>query len=179
MGNDMRGNIAAASLIIGVATAVFVTAASETGSLPLEDKVKASSSASPEPSKSDKGVVNSTTMPSQSISIEPAAAVVCNSGIKKYARCKLKQKFRYWKTQFGCLDKLNNKESRWKTKARNPYSGAYGIPQALPGNKMRSAGSDWKTNPRTQIRWQLEKYIYKRYKTPCAALKHSRNYGWY
>lgn len=178
MGNDMRGNIAAASLIIGVATAVFVTAASETGNLPLEDKVKASPSASPEPSKSDKGVVNSTTMPSQSISIEPVAAVVCKTGIKKYTRCKLKKRFPLWKTQFGCLDKLWKKESGWRWWADNPYSDAYGIPQANPGSKMSSIDSDWRTNPRTQIDWGL-KYIKGRYKTPCAALKHHRKYGWY
>ncbi|WP_433333799.1 transglycosylase SLT domain-containing protein [Spirillospora sp. CA-294931] len=80
--------------------------------------------------------------------------------------------------QFGCLVKLWNKESHWNYKASNPNSGAYGIPQALPGTKMASAGSDWRTNPRTQIKWGLG-YIKNRYKTPCAAWSHSQSVGWY
>jgi hypothetical protein len=125
------------------------------------------------------GISESSTSPSNTVNMQPMAATQCKTGIKKYAQCKLKQKFPLWKTQFTCLDKLNKKESGWNHRAKNPYSGAYGIPQALPGKKMKSAGSDWKTNPRTQIKWQLDKYIYKRYGTPCAALKHHRNHGWY
>ncbi|TNY35439.1 lytic transglycosylase domain-containing protein [Thermomonospora catenispora] len=81
-------------------------------------------------------------------------------------------------TQFGCLVKLWDKESGWRTTAQNPTSGAYGIPQALPGSKMASAGADWRTNPRTQIKWGLG-YIKDRYGTPCAAWAHSQRVGWY
>jgi hypothetical protein len=80
--------------------------------------------------------------------------------------------------QFPCLDKLWKKESGWNHKAENPSSGAYGVPQALPGSKMKSAGSDWKTNPSTQIKWGLG-YIEGRYNTPCNAWSHSQNTGWY
>ncbi|MDI6099724.1 lytic transglycosylase domain-containing protein [Actinoplanes sp. NEAU-A12] len=80
--------------------------------------------------------------------------------------------------QFPCLDKLWKKESGWNYKATNRSSGAYGIPQSLPGSKMASAGSDWKTNPATQIKWGLG-YIEGRYKTPCGAWGHSQNVGWY
>jgi hypothetical protein len=80
--------------------------------------------------------------------------------------------------QFPCLDKLWKKESGWNYKATNRSSGAYGIPQALPGGKMASAGSDWKTNPATQIEWGLG-YIKGRYNTPCSAWSHSQNVGWY
>ncbi|MFC7527916.1 transglycosylase SLT domain-containing protein [Actinoplanes sp. GCM10030250] len=80
--------------------------------------------------------------------------------------------------QFPCLDKLWKKESGWNYKATNRSSGAYGIPQALPGTKMASAGSDWKTNPATQIKWGLG-YIKGRYNTPCGAWSHSQNVGWY
>ncbi|GAA0356343.1 lytic transglycosylase domain-containing protein [Actinoallomurus spadix] len=83
-----------------------------------------------------------------------------------------------YKKQFPCLVKLWNRESSWNHKAHNPWSGAYGIPQALPGKKMRSAGKDWKTNPATQIKWGL-KYIKGRYKTPCGAWSHMRRTGWY
>ena len=73
-------------------------------------------------------------------------------------------------TQQGCLDKLWTEESAgtWSPTVTDPLSGAYGIPQALPADKMASAGSDWQTNPRTQIRWGFD-YISGRYGTPCAA----------
>ncbi|GAB3850936.1 hypothetical protein GCM10029963_37900 [Micromonospora andamanensis] len=80
--------------------------------------------------------------------------------------------------QFPCLDRLWNKESGWNHKARNPSSGAYGIPQAYPGNKMSSVGDDWQTNPVTQIKWGLG-YIKGRYSTPCAAWNHSQAKGYY
>ncbi len=81
-------------------------------------------------------------------------------------------------SQFQCLNLLWNRESGWKYTAKNPSSGAYGIPQALPGSKMISAGSDWRTNPRTQIAWGLS-YIKSRYGTPCAAWAHSEATNWY
>ena len=80
--------------------------------------------------------------------------------------------------QFPCLNKLWNKESGWNAHAENKGSGAYGIPQALPGKKMSSAGSDWQTNPATQIKWGLG-YIKGRYKTPCGAWNTSVNTGAY
>ncbi|GAA3944718.1 hypothetical protein GCM10023085_28470 [Actinomadura viridis] len=81
-------------------------------------------------------------------------------------------------TQFGCLVNLWNKESNWNYKASNPSSGAYGIPQALPGSKMASEGDDWRTNYKTQIRWGLG-YIENRYGSPCEAWAHSKRVGWY
>ncbi|MEU4243167.1 lytic transglycosylase domain-containing protein [Actinoplanes sp. NPDC026619] len=80
--------------------------------------------------------------------------------------------------QFPCLDKLFKKESGWNYRAENRSSGAYGIPQALPGKKMASAGADWKTNPATQIKWGLG-YIEGRYDTPCKAWAHSESVGSY
>jgi hypothetical protein len=80
-------------------------------------------------------------------------------------------------SQFSCLVQLWNKESGWRTNASNP-SGAYGIPQALPGSKMASAGADWRTNPATQIKWGLS-YISGQYGTPCGAWAHSQRTGWY
>jgi hypothetical protein len=80
--------------------------------------------------------------------------------------------------QFSCLVSLWNKESGWRVNAENTSSGAYGIPQALPGSKMGSAGSDWATNPATQISWGLG-YISGRYGTPCGAWGHSQSVGWY
>ncbi len=80
--------------------------------------------------------------------------------------------------QFSCLVALWNKESHWNVYAHNGSSGAYGIPQALPGSKMASAGADWETNPATQITWGLG-YITGRYGTPCGAWGHSQSSGWY
>jgi hypothetical protein len=71
-------------------------------------------------------------------------------------------------TQWTCLLDLWNRESGWLYDAENPSSGAYGIPQALPGDKMASAGADWLTNPATQIKWGLG-YISQVYGTPCNA----------
>ena len=80
--------------------------------------------------------------------------------------------------QFACLVSLWNKESGWNYQAHNRSSGAYGIPQALPGSKMASAGGDWATNAGTQIAWGLG-YITGRYGTPCGAWSHSQAHGWY
>jgi hypothetical protein len=80
--------------------------------------------------------------------------------------------------QMSCLDNLWSRESGWNERAQNPSSGAYGIPQALPGDKMSSHGSDWQTNPATQIAWGLD-YIAGRYGTPCGAWSHSEANGWY
>lgn len=79
--------------------------------------------------------------------------------------------------QFSCLVNLWNRESGWRTNASNP-SGAYGIPQALPGSKMASAGPDWQTNPATQITWGLG-YISGRYGTPCGAWGWFTSHNWY
>jgi hypothetical protein len=84
-----------------------------------------------------------------------------------------------WKPsqQFGCLVNLWDKESHWNTHASSP-TGAYGIPQALPGSKMASAGPDWQNSARTQIKWGLG-YVQDRYGTPCGAWQHSVATGWY
>jgi hypothetical protein len=87
-------------------------------------------------------------------------------------------RFGWGASQFGCLDALWRKESGWNLHAENPSSGAYGIPQALPGSKMASAGSDWRNNPITQISWGLG-YIRSSYGSPCGAWAHSESSGWY
>jgi phage-related protein len=83
-----------------------------------------------------------------------------------------------WSSHWSALEALWNRESGWRWNADNPSSDAYGIPQALPGSKMKSAGADWKTNPATQIRWGLG-YIRSRYGTPTAANNFQRANNWY
>lgn len=80
--------------------------------------------------------------------------------------------------EFECLNSLWEKESGWNYEAYNEDGGATGIPQALPGDKMASAGSDWATNATTQIRWGLE-YIANAYGSPCSAWGHSQAMNWY
>lgn len=81
-------------------------------------------------------------------------------------------------TQWSALNQLWTRESGWRANATNPSSGAYGIPQALPASKMASAGSDWRTNPSTQIKWGLQ-YIKDVYGSPAAAWAHELSQGWY
>jgi hypothetical protein len=79
---------------------------------------------------------------------------------------------------YSCLVSLWERESNWNASAMNKSSGAYGIPQSLPGSKMASAGADWESNPNTQVNWGLT-YISDRYSTPCEAWAHSESVGWY
>jgi hypothetical protein len=81
-------------------------------------------------------------------------------------------------SEFGCLDALYMSESGWDVHADNPASSAYGIPQALPGSKMATAGPDWENNPTTQIKWGLQ-YIKGSYGTPCSAWAFKQSHNWY
>ncbi len=80
--------------------------------------------------------------------------------------------------QYDCLVALWNRESHWNVYAHNTSSGAYGIPQSLPGEKMATVADDWQTNPATQIEWGL-RYIQGRYGSPCGAWAHSEAVHWY
>lgn len=86
--------------------------------------------------------------------------------------------FGFGSDQFSCLDSLYNSESGWNIHADNPSSSAYGIPQALPGSKMASAGPDWADSAVTQIRWGLG-YIKGSYGTPCGAWSFKQGHNWY
>ena len=87
-------------------------------------------------------------------------------------------KYGWDESELSPLIKLWNRESGWNPNSHNGYSGAHGIPQALPGSKMSSEGSDWATNGETQIRWGL-KYIKGRYGSPSNAWSHFCSTGWY
>jgi Transglycosylase SLT domain len=97
---------------------------------------------------------------------------------KEIARQILNNKFGYGSSQFDCFNNIIMRESMWRVNATNPSSGAYGIPQALPGSKMASEGSDWRTNPATQIIWGI-KYMKDRYGSPCGAWSFKSANGWY
>ena len=80
--------------------------------------------------------------------------------------------------QWTCFSNIVNHESSWNYKAVNASSGAYGLFQALPGSKMSSVGSDWQTNPVTQIKWGLN-YMDSRYGSPCEAWSFWQANNWY
>jgi hypothetical protein len=105
--------------------------------------------------------------------------VVDPAGAQAYARRAIGA-YGWGSGQFGCLIDLWNMESGWRANATNPSSGAYGIPQSLPANKMAVAGADWRTNAATQINWGLA-YIHDAYGSPCGAWNHemSVNPHWY
>jgi hypothetical protein len=81
-------------------------------------------------------------------------------------------------TEFPCLNDIWSRESGWRYDAENATSGAYGIPQALPGSKMATAGPDWQTSVSTQVKWGLG-YIKSRYGTPCGGWSFWQAHGWY
>ncbi|MDA4890881.1 hypothetical protein PFZ55_28750 [Streptomyces sp. MS2A] len=112
---------------------------------------------------------------------EAAAAALAEANTPDGARAAAQQiaadEYGWGGDQFQCLSSLWQKESGWDYQAYNP-SGATGIPQSLPGDKMASAGDDWETNAVTQIRWGLG-YIQSVYGTPCAAWGHSQATNWY
>jgi hypothetical protein len=99
-------------------------------------------------------------------------------GARQIAKELIAANYKWSEKQFTCLDQLWTKESHWNYKARNKSSGAHGIAQALPATKMEIVGTDWRTNPVTQITWGL-KYIDERYEYPCAAWSKSKRSNWY
>ena len=107
-----------------------------------------------------------------------AAAVPAASGSPRQIAQAMLGSFGWSSSQFTCLDPLWEHESRWSVTAANPGSGAFGIPQALPGSRMASAGPDWQTSAATQITWGL-RYIRDTYGSPCAAWSHEQATGWY
>ena len=131
------------------------------------DAAAAAAAAAAETSSSSSSSVS---VPSVDVNVDPASA----QGI---ARTMMAANYGWGDDQFACLVSLWNRESGWRVNAANS-SGAYGIPQALPGSKMASAGADWETNPATQIAWGLG-YISGRYSNPCGAWAHSESSGWY
>jgi hypothetical protein len=115
--------------------------------------------------------------PSASASVQPSQAPVPSGSPQQIAEAMLGS-FGWSASQFACLDPLWALESGWSVTAYNAGSGAYGIPQALPGSRMASAGPNWQTDAATQIRWGLE-YIKGTYGSPCGAWDHEQATGWY
>ncbi|MTE23020.1 hypothetical protein [Microbacterium sp. ZXX196] len=109
---------------------------------------------------------------------EALAAANTVEGAKATAASLAADTYGWGSDQFSCLDSLWTKESGWNYQASNASSGAYGIPQSLPGSKMSTVAADWQTNATTQITWGLD-YIARAYGTPCSAWAHSQAVNWY
>jgi hypothetical protein len=147
---------------------ILMDAASQTLSLVSSPKLATRPSATPSPATSAGGSATPAT-----VSMPPP-----NPGTAQSIAYKMIPSFGWSaSSQYGCLDDLWSRESGWRYNAENA-SGAYGIPQALPGSKMATAGPDWETNPATQIKWGLG-YIQGKYSTPCGAWSFWEANGWY
>jgi hypothetical protein len=85
-----------------------------------------------------------------------------------------------WGGEWSAFNSLVMSESGWNPLISNPSSGAYGIPQALPGNKMASAGADWRTSPYTQLRWMMEYIRFNHnFHDPNSAWAFHQAHNWY
>ena len=115
--------------------------------------------------------------PPVAVSAAPAAGVP-DPGTAQAIAYSILQSMGMGDGEYSCLVALWGRESGWNVYAYNESSGAYGIPQSLPGEKMAAVGADWQTNPATQITWGLS-YSSGRYGTPCGAWAHSEENGWY
>ena len=97
---------------------------------------------------------------------------------QRIAAAMMAERYGWGADEFSCLSSLWERESSWEVHASNPSSGAYGIPQALPGAKMSAYGADWQDNAVTQIEWGLA-YVNQSYGSPCGAWSTFRSQGWY
>lgn len=138
-------------------TAVAKKAAAEKAEKAAKEKAAAKAAASKASSSSSSFPVQSSYTVAQ---IQSMAASMVPSG------------------QYQCFSNIVDHESSWNYRAVNASSGAYGLFQALPGSKMSSVGSDWQTNPATQIKWGLN-YMDSRYGSPCEAWSFWQANSWY
>ncbi|WP_022901185.1 hypothetical protein [Humibacter albus] len=163
-GNEAGAKIAQAAVAKAQAEAAAKAAAEAKAKAAAEAKAQAEAEAQAEASSA------SSSAPTVSVSVSPGSA-------QAIAQSMMASQYGWGDDQFQCLVSLWNRESGWSTTAGNP-DGAYGIPQALPGSKMASAGADWQTSASTQIAWGLG-YISGSYGSPCGAWTHSQSTGWY
>ena len=146
---------------------IVMSAASRTLTVVAKPKLASPASAAATVIHGSSGSPSSGGTGSTTGSAPPPPVAAPDPGTAQSIAYNLLGSFGFSTSQFSCLQSLWNRESSWSYDAENP-SGAYGIPQALPGSKMATAGADWQTSPATQIEWGLG-YIKSVYGTPCAA----------
>lgn len=172
----------AAARAAAAAAAAAAATPSPTTAKPSTTTAKPSPSTT-KPTTSSASSTSPTSSSSPSTSVPPKTTdpqILWAQKNPKTVAQQLMPKFGFASSEWTCLESLWQKESSWYWAADNPYSSAYGIPQALPGTKMATAGADWLINPTTQITWGLG-YIKGRYGTPCSAwaMWQSRSPHWY
>ncbi|MFE0465244.1 transglycosylase SLT domain-containing protein [Kitasatospora sp. NPDC058965] len=126
--------------------------------------------AQPAPQQNDQPASRSEDRPA--LAAAPVATDTSPSGVRALAQSMVPA------GQWNSFANIVSHESSWNLTATNPSSGSYGLGQALPASKMASAGSDWRTNPVTQIKWTLN-YMNERYGSPNAAWVFWQNHHWY
>ena len=162
--------LSSADLIDGLTREELSTSKDDSLAAPIEAALFSELSSSATVSASAMSLVSSA-----SASVELARTP---DGAREVAKVLMEEKYGWGEKQYACLDDLWIKESNWNYRASNKRTGAHGIPQALPATKMDSAGTDWRTNPVTQISWGL-RYIEVRYETPCKAWAKFKRSNWY
>ena len=160
----------ASEVLDGFSGEIFLTSKADPEIAPIEAALFSELASSATVSASAMSLVSSA-----SASVELARTP---DGAREVARSLMDEKYGWGDKQYACLDDLWIKESNWNYRASNKRTGAHGIPQALPATKMDSAGTDWRTNPVTQISWGL-RYIEVRYDTPCKAWAKFKRSNWY
>jgi hypothetical protein len=185
--NNANDNLAAASLVSSAATAsASPSAISAPSNIAIDfSRITVGSTAAATKAatvKSEADAVTPVATPKATATPAPtktAAPVAVDdpAAAQAYASSQLSTKG-WGQDQMGCLTQLWTQESSWLTSAENASSGAYGIAQSLPAEKMAVTGTDYRTNYQTQIRWGLQ-YIADRYGSPCGAWDHEVAIGWY
>lgn len=160
--------------------AASVASLSDYRSIPIDEVVDLTEVTRAEAEKTAAAAAEYDRAQAEAAAAEAAASAAANTpeGARATARDLAASRYGWGESQFQCLDQLWQKESGWSYTALNASSGATGIPQALPGSKMATAGADWQTNATTQVAWGLG-YIAAAYGTPCSAWSHSQSVNWY
>ncbi|QJT01368.1 lytic transglycosylase domain-containing protein [Streptomyces asoensis] len=127
------------------------------------------------PKKALTGIAVAAATAGMALSAAPAHAATTSSAAQAQA---IAHKMIPNAAQYKAFSNIVKHESGWNVSATNASSGAYGLVQALPASKMASAGSDWKSNAKTQIKWGLD-YMNSRYGSPVAAWNFWQANGWY
>ncbi|MGB6575593.1 MAG: lytic transglycosylase domain-containing protein [Trebonia sp.] len=169
-------NAAVAKAAAQKAAAQKAAAAKAAAAKAAAAKAAAAKAAAQQAAQEQAAQQQATQQAAQQTTAQPATSAP--SGSPQQIAEQMLSQFGWSSSQFSCLQPLWALESGWNIYASNPSSGAYGIPQALPGSKMASAGPDWQGDAATQIRWGLS-YIQGTYGSPCAAWSHEEADGWY
>ena len=172
-GGTLDGNDLAAAVADEHQAHVDAQAAADAAAQSAANQARQADDAARQQQETSRSANRPTPTPSPSI----PASCASYAGNQAVA-CALLSQFGFGINQMSCLVPMWNKESGWNPRAKNPGSGAYGIPQALPASKMAVYGADYLTNPTPQIKWGIS-YTKSKYGSPCAAWSYWQAHGYY